>query len=150
MALGINLHGIVNPIISTLHPNVSATLYRSTGQRNIKGKIVQTYAEGEGIQAQIQSEGPTVLNHANKVGQEEVTRKLYLFSDDSMAGRVAGVVRAEARNGDMINIDSDESWYAGTWWLVLGPVEDFSRAGWQSVRATMQTIEPDFSYSDWW
>ncbi|MDR2947121.1 MAG: hypothetical protein LBV79_10295 [Candidatus Adiutrix sp.] len=146
----LNLHSIVNPLISRLHPNVAATLYRSTGQKNVKGTISQTYAVGEAITVQAQSEGPTTLNMVNKVGQEEVTRKLYLFSDDSMTGRVAGIVRPETRNGDFIQIGPDERWYAGTWWLVLGPVEDFSRAGWQCVRATMQVKGPDFSKSEWY
>ncbi len=137
-----NLHAIVNPVIAQLHPNVGGTLYRSTGQVNVMGDIKQTYAPGESIQIQFQSEGPTVLNHVNKIGQEEVTRKLYLFSSDTMANRVAGIVRPETRNGDMIQIDAGAGWYAGTWWLVLGPVEDFSHAGWQCVRATMQVIPP--------
>ncbi len=145
----INLHAIANPIISQLHPNTAAMLYRSTGQKNVRGVVGQTYAQGEAIKCQIQSESATVLNHVNRVGQEEVTRRLYLFSDESMTGRVAGIVRPETRNGDMIQIGPGESWYSDTWWLVLGPIEDFSRAGWQCVRATMQVKAPDFSLSEW-
>ena len=144
MTLGINLHGIVNPIIAMLHPNIPATLYRSTGQKNVRGTVKPTYAEGELIQVQVQSEGPTTLAHVNKVGQEEVTRKMYLFSDHGLTSRVAGIVRPETRGGDMLRLDDE------TWWLVLGPVEDFTRAGWECVRATMQVKGPDFSGSDWW
>jgi hypothetical protein len=150
MAFGINLHAVVNPIISRLHPNARATLYRSTGQVNVKGVIGQSYAKGEAIEVQIQSEGPTTLNHINRVGQEEVTRKLYLFSPPDMAGRVAGLVRPETRNGDMIQISETEEWYAGQWFLVLGPIEDFTKAGWECVRAAMQVKAPDFSNSEWY
>lgn len=146
----VNLHAIANPLIAQLHPNVEALLYRSTGQANILGKLLPAYAEGERLTVQFQSEGPTILAHADKSGQENVTRKLYLFSDSSMTKRVSGIVRPLSRGGDMLHLAEGGGWYAGTWWLVEGPVEDFSGSGWQCVRASMQNQAPDFSGSEWY
>ncbi|MDL2315507.1 hypothetical protein LJC59_00290 [Desulfovibrio sp. OttesenSCG-928-A18] len=93
---------------------------------------------------QIQSEGATALYHADRVGMEEITRKLYLFSASGLRERVAGIVRPMSRGGDMLQLED------GTWWLVDAVIEDFTRSGWASVRATLQVRAADFSASDWW
>ncbi len=141
-----NLHSIVNPIIQTLHPNVSAALYRSTGQTNVKGEIKATYAEGVPVECQIQSESAETLAHANLVGSEEVSRRFYLFSSQTNTDRVASIVRPIARNGDFIHIGDTGGWYANSWWLCTAIVEDFTRAGslgWSCVRCTLQVTPPD-------
>lgn len=136
---GINLHGVVRGAIETLHPSVAATLYRNTGQRtDASGRIRAAYAEGESVAVQMRSEGATSLFHTDKVGQEEVTRKLYLCSASGPRTRVAGIVRPLSRGGDMLQMAD------GTWWLVEGTLEDFSRSGWVCVRATLQVRGPDF------
>lgn len=148
---GVNLHGIVRGPINMLHPDTSVVLYRSTGQVVVTGGQVKSiYAPGEPIKAQMQSEGASVLYHSDRVGMEEVSRKFYLFSDADMQSRVAGIVRPLTRNGDMFQVSPDETWYAGTWWLVQGIIEDFTRSGWANVRATLQVNPPDFSHSEWW
>lgn len=142
---GVNLHAVVRGAINSLHPDVSATLYQSTGQTtDNSGQAKTKYAEGVAIKAQMQSEGTTALFHADRVGQEEVSRKFYLFSVPDLKARVAGIVRPLSRGGDMFRLEDE------TWWLVDGIIEDFTRSGWANVRATMQVNEPDFSYSDWW
>lgn len=150
MISGVNLHKVVRSAVNFLHPDVRATLYRSTGQVVIEGgQPKSTYAEGAAIIAQMQSEGPTTLNHIDRVGQEEVYRKFYLSSSSDMQTRVAGIIRPLTRGGDMFQIDPSESWFAGTWWLVEATSEDFTRSGWANVRAVMQVNAPDFSHSAW-
>lgn len=151
MSLGINLHAVVRPVISALHPEVGATLYRSTGQiTGAAGGVKSIYAPGIGISAQMQSEGPTTLFHADRVGMEEVNRKFYLFCAPELDKRIAGIVRPLSRGGDVFQL-ADQ-----TWWLVEAILEDFSRSGgpgrsgWASVRATLQVVPPDFSHSHWW
>ena len=141
---GVNLHGIVRGAIAALHPEVLLTLYQSTGQVTAPGGVVKSvYARGVAVAAQMQSEGPTTLFHADRVGQEEVSRKFYLFSNPELDRRVAGIVRPLSRTGDMLELEDN------TWWLVDGVIEDFTRSGWACVRATMQVKPPDFTYSDW-
>lgn len=144
-----NLHAIVNPIISILHPNSRITLYRSIGQVTTNGETKATYAAGISLEAQIQSESTEALNHANMVNLEEITRRVYLPSQAGASDRVSGIVRPVSRNGDLFQVDAGDAWYPGQWFLILGPIEDFSHAGWQCFRATMQVTPPDFSFSDW-
>ncbi|MDR2075658.1 MAG: hypothetical protein LBP61_01810 [Desulfovibrio sp.] len=137
MVPGLNLHSLARGAISALHPEVPARLYQSAGQvTGEDGAVKGVYAPGVPVSAQIQSEGPTALAHADRVGREEVSRKLYLFSEPGR--RVAGIVRPLARGGDMLQLED------GTWWLVEGVIEDFTLSGWACVRATMQVGGPDF------
>ena len=145
MSLGINLHALVNGAINALHPDVAATLYRSTGQvTTADGSVKSVYAPGVAIAAKVQTESPTALAHTDRVGMEDVTRKFYLRSEPGLAERVAGIVRPLARGGDMLQLPD------GTWWLVVGVIEDFTRSGWACVRGTLQVVPPDFSHSEWW
>lgn len=141
---GVNLHSIVRGAVNALHPDMRATLYRSTGQSVRPGGLVKSaYGEGVQVKVQVQSEGATVLYHADRVGMEEITRKMYLFCAPGLDLRVAGILRPLSRGGDMIKISPEEQWFSGTWWLVDGVVEDFSASGWSSVRATLQVNPPD-------
>jgi hypothetical protein len=104
---------------------------------------VQHWPPGVAITAQMQSEGPTALAHADQAGTEEVSRKIYLNSGPDLGERVAGIVRPPARGGDMLQLND------GTWWLVVGVIEDFSRSGdpgrsgWVCARVTLQVLPPD-------
>jgi hypothetical protein len=142
--MGLNLHSVVRGAIGALHPEVAATLYRSTGRVTTgDGGVKSVYAPGICVNAQMQTESPTALAHADRVGMEEVSRKFYLFSDSGLETRVAGVVRPLARGGDMLRLED------GTWWLANALIEDFTRSGWACVRATLQVNPPDFSHSEW-
>lgn len=158
----LNLHAIVTPAIRSLHPEVTATLYRSTGQTTgAGGGVKSVYAPGVDVSAQMQPEGGSALFHSGRVGMEEVSRTLYLFSPPEPAVRVAGIVRPLSRNGDMLQLkeggllgdaggEAPPAKESETWWLVEAVLEDFSRSGWVSVRATLQVNPPDFTYSGWW
>lgn len=144
MAMGINLHQIVRGSISPLHPDVSAMLYQSTGQSTGEGgQVKATYAAGISIKAQPQSEKASELFHSDRVGQENISRKFYLNSASKAEALVTGIIRPLGRNGDLFQIDPAAGWFAGTWWLVDALIEDFSRSGWVSVRATLQVNAPD-------
>ena len=146
----INLHGMVRGAINSLHPEAGATLYQSVGQAaDAGGQAKSVYAPGVAVAVQMQSESPTALFHADRVGMEEVSRKFYLFSAQEPERRVAGIFRPLSRGGDMFQLD-DGPPGQGTWWLVDAVIEDFTRSGWVCVRATMQVRPPDFTYSDWW
>lgn len=140
--MALNLHAVVNNAIGRIHPHIQATLYQSLGQENRKGVIIPKYAKGIAIEAQMQSESASTLFHTNRIGQEEETRKLYLYSDASMQTKVAGIVRPLSRNGDIIYIPDTNGSFDNTWWLVIAVIEDFTRSGWASVRATLQVKAP--------
>lgn len=140
--MGLNLHSLVSPLVAVVHPEEEVTLYQSTGQENVHGTIKPKYAAPQQVRAQVQSVGDAALSHADKVGQNDVTRHFYLFASPRNAP--AGVVRPLARGGDMIQRKNT------TWWLITATPEEFSRAGWVCVRGTLQVKAPDFSASDWW
>jgi hypothetical protein len=140
-----NLHGIVRGAINALHPDIAATLYRSTGKvTTADGSVKSVYAPGVSVSAQKQSAGPETLFHRDMVSDTEITDKFYLFADPDPAKRVAGIYRPLSRGGDMLQLEDE------TWWLVNEVLEDFSLSGWVSVLATLQVIPPDFSHSEWW
>lgn len=147
--IGVNLHQVVRGAITALHPDVPATIYRNLGTvAGPGGRMLPVYAEGEAIQAQAQSEGPTTLFHANQVGMEEVGRRFYLNSPVGAKTRYASNIRTLARGGDVFQTGGD--WFTGEWWLITALIEDFTRSGWVNVRATLQEIPPDFTASPWW
>jgi hypothetical protein len=133
----LNLHAMVRGAISALHPEVKATLYQSVGQIVLAdGSIKSRYAPGQPISVQMQSEGAEALFHSDRVGMEEENRKFYLFSESAPDRRVAGLVRALSRGGDMLQLED------GSWWLVEAILEDFTLSGWASVRAVLQVNPP--------
>lgn len=140
--MGLNLHGMVRPIVAAVHPDESVTLYQSAGQRNVKGEIMPVYAASQTVTAQVQNVGDAALSHADKVGQNDVTRHFYLFATAQRPS--AGVVRPLARGGDILQRADN------TWWLVVAVPEDFSQVGWVCVRCCLQVIAPDFSTSAWY
>lgn len=145
MSLGINLHGIVRGAISSLHPDIAATLYQSTGQAGVSpgGSPLPVYAPGVGITAQKQSASPATLLHRDRVSETEQTYTFSLFSSPDPAKKVTGIYRPLSRGGDIFQLAD------GSWWLVDELLEDFSLSGWVSILATLQVIPPDFSNSDW-
>lgn len=133
----INLHSIVKPAITALHPDETVTLYRSLGITNVKGEIKTKYAAGSVVKAQIQSLSDDKLFHSGRTGQNNTTRKAYLFSEDSTTEKPAPVIRPISRTGDMVKRADD------TWWLVESLLEDFSHAGWVCVGLVLQTKAPE-------
>lgn len=133
----INLHGIVRQKIASIHPEEAITLYRSIGIENVKGEIKAKYAAGIFVKAQIQSESDDALYHSNRTGQNNTTRKAYLFADDSLSEKPAPLIRPISRTGDMIRRAD------GTWWLIDAMLEDFSHANWVCVRLVLQTKAPE-------
>jgi hypothetical protein len=130
---GLNMHGIVRGLIAALHPEVPAMLYQSIGQKTeAGGKVKSLYAPGRPVTVQAQTESPAELFHAGRVNQCGHSRKFYLHSGDCPAAKVQGGFRPLSRNGDMLRLED------GSWWLVDGMIEDFTRSGWACVRATLQ------------
>ena len=139
----INLHAVVRPIITTLHPDEVVTLYQSVGQVNTLGRIAAKYAEGQTVQAQIQTLSADELQQNDAFSRTGIHRKAYLYCPvESMPP--TGIVRVLARNGDFIQRAD------GTWWLVVSLLEDFSKSEWVCVGITQQIKAPDFSASDWY
>lgn len=144
MALGINLHAFVRPIITALNPDIAAYLYRSMSETlDPSGAAVNVYSEPTLIYAQVQSEKASELYHQDRVGTEEISRRFYLHSLPTEGERVASLIREIGRTGDIFQIAPWENWFPGRWWLITATEEDFTRPGWIAVRAELQINPPD-------
>ena len=135
-----NLHSLVREAITTLHPDETVTLRQSTGQQNVRGRIIPVYAPAQMMNAQIQSLGQNDLAQVEQTSSTKIDRKAYLYAPIP-AMPPQGIVRPLARNGDMIQ-RSD-----GTWWLVTAMIEDFTASGWVCVGITQHVDGPDLSLS---
>lgn len=136
----INLHGLVRSAITALHPDEAVTLWQSTGQTNVRGRITPQYGPAQTVSAQIQSLGQNDLAQTEQTSNTRVDRKAYLYAPDP-ALPPQGIVRPLARNGDMLQRPD------GTWWLVTAMIEDFTASGWVCVGITQQVDGPDLSAS---
>ena len=138
----LNLHSIVRAPITALHPDETVTWYRSIGQTNTLGRIKSAYAEGVALQAQIQTLSPDELQQREDTSKTEIHVKAYLMAQE--ANPPAGIIRIDARNGDLIQRAD------GTWWLITSVLEEFAKSGWESVGMVQQIKAPDFSGSAWY
>lgn len=136
----LNLHSLVRSAVAALHPDEVVTLRQSVGQRNARGRLTPVYGPAQTVRAQIRSLGRDDLTHAEHVGSTRIDRKAYLCAPDP-ALPPHGVVRASARNGDMLQRAD------GTWWLVTAVIEDFTASGWVCVGITQQVDGPDLRAS---
>lgn len=150
MVMGLNLRAIVGPVISSVHPDIQCTLYRSLGQSRLPdGTAAPTYLEGVEVKCQVQTERADELALAERVSDSEISRRFYLCSDMTDVKRVSSLNRELTRSGDFLQVATTEAWFPGTWWLITTTLEDFTRSGWVNVRGVLQTVPPDFSHSAW-
>lgn len=133
--MSLNLHAIVRPAINMNKQDLPFTVYRSIGQKNVKGVVTAYYSKQVGYMGQIQSEGDSALYHAELGTQSTITRKIYLYAPDDLKTRVWSIYRKQSRSGDFIQDNK------GQLWLVTAVLEDFSEVGWESVRVTLQQSE---------
>lgn len=144
--MSINLHSIVRSVISSIHEDISGTLFRSTGnyEEDERGDPVQVFAEGIPVTLQIQTMGSDVIQHVDDISIASSLRKIYIHSSEEAKYRLWSMWRPSDRSGDYL-YDS-----LGRWWKINAVIEDFTRAGWVSVQAQMQTVEPIFriAYED--
>lgn len=135
--MSMNLHNIVRGAINANLADVTLTYYRSLGEREVDYMMQNAYAAPVSVKGSFQSEGDAALDHANLAGQNSITRKLYLYSSDSVTERPWGIYRPLARTGDYF-LDAN-----GAYWLVVAVEEDFSAAGWECLRVQMQDNDPE-------
>ena len=138
----LNLHAVVRTPITALHPDETVMLYQSIGQQNVKGRLFPQYAEGQAVQAQIQTLSADELQQREDASKTGLDAKAYLFADEAQPP--AGIVRYLARTGDFIRREDD------TWWLIVSVIEDFVKSGWVCVGLTKQTKAPDFLGPDYY
>lgn len=91
-----NLHGIVRGAITSINPDINATLLRSNGYTtDAAGKQTPAYLTFTG-KIQVQGVNGKDLEHTDRLNIQGVLRTVYL------RGNWAGVIRADQRGGDVL------------------------------------------------
>lgn len=133
--MSINLHSIVRSTISNIHADETVTLYQSVGVTVDRGRRIPEYLDPLTVQAQVQTLSSQDILHMEQTTRGKVAYKMYLYAPTSSGLVPKGIERPLSRNGDMIRRAD------GTWWLVTGLIEDFSKSGWCLV-SVVQQLEP--------
>ena len=91
-----NLHGIVRGAITTVNPDIIATLRASTGSTiDDAGKRTATYTDSA-ARIQVQALAGKDLEHINDLNIQGVLRTVYLY------GNYNGIIRADNKGGDLL------------------------------------------------
>jgi len=125
-----NLHNIVRGVISSINADEPITFFINVGQENVKGKLTQVYESSQRM-AQIQAPSESDIKLYDKLADAEHRCKAYIYSPASTINRVSGSA------GDMLQRED------GTYWLIVGISDDFSREGWLCAMCVLQTKMPD-------
>lgn len=125
-----NLHNVVRGVISSINADEPITFYTNVGQENVKGKITQVYEASQRI-AQIQAPSESDIKLFDKIAEAEHRIKAYVYAPASTINRVSGSA------GDMLQRQD------GSFWLIVGIVDDFSKEGWLCCMCTLQTKAPE-------
>ena len=130
----LNLHAAVRGAITSVNPDRLITWLQSTGFTSAPGGVqVPTYTTHVDVPAQIQALTWKDLQHKDMQNQQGVARGVYLF------GNVQGVVRPDAKGGDLLQFAQDIGGTVRTW-LVVAVLEPWTpdAAGWCKVGVILQ------------
>lgn len=125
-----NLHNVVRGVISSINADESIKLYTFVEQENVKGKLTAVYTVSDRI-AQVQAPSASDIKLYDKMAEAEHRIKVYL---EAPAGSIN---RVKQSAGDMIQRAD------GTYWLIVGTVDDFSKEGWLCCMCILQTKSPE-------
>jgi hypothetical protein len=130
----VNLNALARGPLAVVHKAEEVELVRCVGQDAEGGRVVPRYAAPVKVIARVQSEKEDAQQIVNESLVTVSTRKFYF--DGGPDDYPRGIDRPGGTGGDMIRTKD------GSWWLVTAVLEDFSGAGWVSVRGTRQTEGP--------
>jgi hypothetical protein len=123
-----NLHGIVSPYIAAVNPSIPVSFRASTGSALAPGGHRQpTYADAVTVRAQVQPLQFKDITQLDSLNIQGTRIAIYLY------GRADGLVRPQAKGGDLIDIATGVA--AGTW-LVAVVAEQWP--DWVKVLCTLQ------------
>lgn len=132
--MSMNLHAAVRGAINTVNADRAVTYRASTGYTtDPDGTQVPGYAADMAITAQVQSLSGRDLQHPDFLNVQGVMRAVYLF------GNAQGVVRIDAKGGDLLLFPEDATGTVRTW-LVVAVLETWSpdTPGWCKVGVVLQ------------
>jgi len=111
-----NLHGIVRGAITSVNPDVWATIRVSTGYTTLPSGRQQPQYENVDVKIQVQALTYTDLMKLDGLNIQGVRRAIYAY------GFYAGVIRDRARGGDLVTF-ADGVVPEGQVWLIAQELE---------------------------
>jgi hypothetical protein len=129
-----NLHALVRGAINTVNPDQLVTWRRNTGYTTgAAGDRVPQYVDTPDVGAQVQAATGKDLQHRDMMNVQGVVRSVYLF------GNVQGVVRPDAKGGDVLVFPQNRGDTPQPW-LVVAVLETWNpdAAGWCKVGVVLQ------------
>lgn len=125
-----NLRAIANAAIQPVNPNITAGYIASTGfVENAAGKQVPSYAASVPTVVQVQAAKGSDLEHIANLNVEKIYRNVRMF------GNTQGVVRPDAKGGDLLTFPQVPAGTIQTW-LVVAVLETWP--DWCSVIVCLQ------------
>lgn len=132
---GINIHGLIRGVITSIHADEEITLYMNNGQVNEYGVIRPSYAPPVTVKAQVQIDDPGSLEHRNHLDMNTRSIRAYLYSLDNAT--LSSLRRLSNKSADFLKRQD------GTWWIVVSMIDDFADCGWISIRAVQTMNGPE-------
>lgn len=128
------LNAMANQSTRAVNPNMTATLYVSTGYvTGADGTQVPAYANAvTGLQVNVQALSGGDIRHADALNLQGILRTIYVNR------RVQGINRPAGLGGDKLEIATGLSKRAVDEWLVCEVVEPWDVSGWTRVIAVLQ------------
>lgn len=114
-----NLHGVVRGAITTVNPDIPATLFKSTGEEEkLPGGIRQPKYRITKGNIQVQGVNGQDLQLINNLNMQGIFRSVYLY------GELSGIVRSNQKGGDLLEF-ADVGCCEVKKWLVVQVAEIF-------------------------
>jgi len=124
-----DLRSIANAVSSTVNPNITVTVRRSTGFTIGAGaKQIPSYAPDVSGPGQVQALDGNDIKQLDSLNIQGVIKSIYL------RGSLAGVIRPNETGGDLVIIPAGP--FAGTW-LVVKVLEGW--ADWTKAAIVLQS-----------
>jgi hypothetical protein len=137
--VALNLHAEVRGAITSVNPDTPILYLASTGNSvDNAGRVTPGYATGANLLGQVQPLSARDLEKINYLNLEGVLRSVHMF------GNTQGVVRVDAKGGDLLQFPE----VAGSTvqnWLVVNVMETWGvvgQGGWCRVIVQLQTDTP--------
>jgi hypothetical protein len=133
-----NLHGTVRGAITSINPDITAQYYASAGATtNADFTQTPTYATAVSVRCQVQPLSRDDLRLVEKLNMQGVFRSIFMF------GNPQGIVRIQAKNGDILQFSPFRGEASQTWKIanVDGPW-NVEQGGWTKLIVCLQTNGP--------
>ncbi len=136
-----NIHALANAAIRAIHPNEYITLFLALGQENVRGIVKPKYLAPIILEAQVQDEADTGLQHTENISQTGLVKRFYVNKIQEIINPQS-LMRQKERTGDII-LRND-----GTYWLITQILEEFDLH--TVLKGELLTKYPDFTGQDWY